>query len=235
MEGINLAPILIPIGALLLGWVIGFFDSNLRTSKKIQAAENKAEAISREARNKIAEADARLLLAPSTASDNPGLLRLKEENGRLSLELDGAQVNPTALSADQKKRLIALLTLVRPWLEGAPASQVTPPPAAPVQTAPRPAAVAQSLFPTPTTPKIEEKAAAPLSIVGQIDAILQLRLINTPLAGQGIHLQESREGGAEVFVGATKYSGIDEVPDGEVKNAIRAAVSEWEMKYTPGL
>jgi hypothetical protein len=28
---------------------------------------------------------------------------------------------------------------------------------------------------------------------------------------------------------------VDEVPDAEVKAAIRGAIKEWEDKYTPGL
>jgi len=28
---------------------------------------------------------------------------------------------------------------------------------------------------------------------------------------------------------------IDDLPDAEVKAAIRAAITEWENKYTPGL
>jgi hypothetical protein len=33
----------------------------------------------------------------------------------------------------------------------------------------------------------------------------------------------------------TRYTSVDEVPDAEVKAAIRAAIAEWENKYTPGL
>jgi hypothetical protein len=36
-------------------------------------------------------------------------------------------------------------------------------------------------------------------------------------------------------VGLTKYNGIDEVPDPQIKAAIRSAITEWENRYTPGL
>jgi hypothetical protein len=38
-----------------------------------------------------------------------------------------------------------------------------------------------------------------------------------------------------VYVGLTRYNGIDEVPDPDIKTAIRAAIAEWENKFTPGL
>lgn len=73
------------------------------------------------------------------------------------------------------------------------------------------------------------------SIVTQIDSVLQSRLAGTSLEDRGIFLAQSPEGGVMVYVGLTKYMGIEDVPDPEVKAAIRAAIAEWENKYTPGL
>ena len=36
------------------------------------------------------------------------------------------------------------------------------------------------------------------------------------------------------MVGLTKYNGVGEVPDPQVQAMIRAAIAEWENKYTPG-
>jgi hypothetical protein len=74
----------------------------------------------------------------------------------------------------------------------------------------------------------------PLSIVEQINSVLQMRMVNTPLAKRDIRLRESYEGGVEVLVGLKKYASVDEVPEEEVRSAIRAAIAEWEKKYTPG-
>jgi hypothetical protein len=229
--------VLIPLGALLIGWVIGFFDSNNRTNKKIQAAENKAEAAVREARDKIAEAEARLALFSQPAPGEPGLLRLSNESGNLALELDGARVD-TPLSPEQRKRLIDLLSLIRPWLEGSAAQAAAARPAAPVQTPPAPVSAVSTILPPqplPVKPEGAKPKMPPLSIVGQIDSILQLRMMNTPLASRDIRLVESHEGGVEVFVGTRKYASVEDVPDEDVKSAIRAAIAEWEKKYTPGL
>jgi hypothetical protein len=36
-------------------------------------------------------------------------------------------------------------------------------------------------------------------------------------------------------VGLDKYPSIDEVPDSVIQGVIRAAIAEWEEKFTPGL
>ena len=233
-EGLNLTPILIPLLALFVGWAIGFFDSNLRTSKKIKQAEDSAKAA----------------MAPSPAANasvgDPGLMRIRNENGHLTLELDGVRMNTSALTAEQRKRLIDMLTAIRPWLEGKPAS---PPPTVPSQPAPvtapqavssapppGPVPAASAARPTPTAKRREEEPEAlPTSIVGQINMVLQARIAHTPLATPGIVLLESPTGGVNVYIGVEKYEGVDAVPNEEVKAAIRAAIAEWETKFTPGL
>ncbi len=91
--------------------------------------------------------------------------------------------------------------------------------------------------PAPVTPPAlaikDDKPAAPLSMVAQIDEILQTKLATTTYAGRGIRLQESPEGGVTVLVGIHKYAGVGEVPDAEIQAIIRLAIAEWEKKYTP--
>jgi hypothetical protein len=47
-------------------------------------------------------------------------------------------------------------------------------------------------------------------------------------------LQESPEGGVIVWVGIDKFQGVEDVPDENIKAAIRAAIAQWENKYTSG-
>ncbi|MBK9209111.1 MAG: hypothetical protein IPL71_12735 [Anaerolineales bacterium] len=47
--------VLYVIIAIVIGWFIGFLDSNLRTAQKIKAAELKAENIIKEAEIKLAQ------------------------------------------------------------------------------------------------------------------------------------------------------------------------------------
>jgi len=240
MEGFTFTPqlglIIGSIVGLSVGWVIGYFDSNNRTAKKIQAAEANAEIAIKDAENKIAEANQQIARASQTsqaAPDDPGLLRVKNNQGRYTLEVDGASISG-ALPSDQKKRLIELLTIIRPYLEGGqppaapqPVAPISPPPVAVIQPTAPPAQ------PAPVAAKEEAPALASNSMVGQIDGILQARMMNTPLAKKGIRLHESSGGGVEVYVGLQKFDAIDDVPDETVKAAIRAAIAEWEKKYTP--
>src|SRR5688500_8153487 len=53
--------------------------------------------------------------------DDSCLLLIQNENGFLTLDVDGTRVDTSSLSADQRKRLIEMLNYIRPWLENKPA------------------------------------------------------------------------------------------------------------------
>lgn len=234
------------IGAIIFVYIFGLFEGRGQ-GKKMRIAEE-----AQEKKEKTPE-PAKPTTPTTIKVDDPGLMRIKNENGFLTLDLDGTRVDTSALSADQRKRLIEMLSLIRPWLEGkpAPAPATTPPPpelkpVAPTQIAPTPQAPLKPITPAPSVNPIsaskpntmakEDRPSAPAtSIVGQIDSVLQMRLAGTPLEERGVFLAQSPDGGVMVYVGLTKYMGVDEVPDAEIKAAIRAAITEWENKYTPGL
>jgi hypothetical protein len=191
--------------------------------------------------------------APVPMVDNSLLKLGLDENNQPRLDLDGQRVDTSQLTPDQRKRLIDLMVTMRPWVDAAGAKPAAPAPshsiaaqtpslskpspdsgtmqappsAAPVPPQPKPTPAAAS-----TTPSKEE--AAPSTMVGQIDAILQKNLASTPLASLGVRLMESQNGGVTVMVGMNQYSGVGDVPDPQVQAAIRAAIAEWEKKYTPG-
>ena len=194
----------------------------------------------------------------SPPSDETPLLNVSmASSGQLRLKLDGEHTDTSALDAEQRKRLIAILTQIRPWLEAPKAS--TPPPTAPQpasppqkspsagtrpaptpQPTPPPASVPSAPTPKPASPRPvedddDDDVVPSMSIVAQIDSILQSRLAGTPLADKGIRLQESIDGGVLVWIGMYKFEGVDAVPDDEIKVALKGAIAEWENKYTPGL
>jgi hypothetical protein len=232
----------IGFAAVIIGFFIGYIDSNLRSAKLIESAEEKANVVRSEAEKKIAEAEAIKSQAPSTV-DDPGSLRLKLKNGTPSLEMDGVLLYVKTVTPDQRKRLLELLSIIRPWLEGgqtaspAPVQTMTPP--QPVATPAPVQAARTTLSSSPTVPlpvtSLSEKEFKALSIINQIDHVFQTRIIGTPYESMGIRIMEGAVGSVEVKIGSNKYPSIDDVPDTDIKKAIRLAVAEWEEKYTPGL
>jgi len=232
MEGFNWS-ILGWVAGLVFVYLFGLFEGRSQGRKRRMSEEEK------EKKEKPAPEPVKM--------DDPGLLRIKNENGVMKLDLDGNRVNSTSLTAGQRKRLIEMLNVMRPWLEGKPAS--VPAPTDPPPPKPKPASnlhqgttLQPAKLPTPSKPvqpspakKNDEPDAPPTSIVGQINSILQKNLHNTPLASRGISLMESPTGSVRVFIGVQRFEMIDDVPDDEIKAAIRAAIAEWEEKYTPGL
>jgi len=227
--------------AVAVGWVIGFFDSNLRTSKKIRAIEENAEMMILDAEKKLAEAKREA--SPFAVQDDPGLLRLRKKDGKYILDLDGTTAGGE-LSLEKRKRLMELITIFRLWLE--PAAGIERAVSQPRSAEPQPYEASQParepVFRAPLQPAAPqgkkpetEKNLASFSIVQQIDAILQESLENTPLAKRGVRLQESSQGGVEVYIGLQKFETVEDVPDLEIKSVIRSAIAEWEKKYTPGM
>lgn len=64
----------------------------------------------------------------------------------------------------------------------------------------------------------------------QVNLILQSHLMNTSLAGHAIRLQSLPEGKLSIKVGASQYSSVDEVPEEEIRLAIRSAIADWESR-----
>jgi hypothetical protein len=236
------------IGLMFFGYFFGLFEGRGQGYKRRQ--EEEAE---KKETEPVAEEPAPA--APVVPPDETPILDVSQDmNGGLRLALDGQRTDPSTLSTDQRKRLIEVLTLMRPWLESskpAKSSPGTPPPAQPKPAStprdarpltdtpspeppPTPAAAPR---PVPSSPSVGDEnvpAASASSIVAQIDSILQARIAGTPLGEKGIRLQESPEGGVIVWVGIDKFQGVEEVPDEGIKAAIKAAIAQWESKYTPG-
>ena len=230
------------IGAMFFGYFFGLFEGRGQGYKRRQ----EEEAEKKETEPAVEELPP---ASPAVPPDETPVLDVsKDNNGQFRLTLDGQRTDPSTLSTDQRKRLIEVLTLIRPWLEsskparspqGAPlparpkpaqSSQMTP---SPKEVHPAPSAAPRSVAPPPVGDD-KAPAASANSIVAQIDSILQAHIAGTPLVERGIRLQESPEGGVLVWVGIDKFHGVDDVPDEQIKAAIRAAIAQWESKYTPG-
>ncbi len=216
-------PLVVGLAALLIGWVIGFFDSNLRTARKIREAEARAQFEVEQANKLIEEA--------SLGGGKESLMRLwRDPAQKLNLDLDGRSADPKALTPEQHRRLMELLNLMRPWLQGSDelVQKPAPPPVKPEPERPiMNPTVAEVVASEKASPKIKAPTQ-PGSIIQQIDAILQKKLAGTHLEKRSIRLQESLEGTLWIYVGLKRYEGIDAVPEEEIKTVIRQAVAEWD-------
>src|SRR5215211_561216 len=206
--------ILVWIAALIFVYIFGLFEGRGQGYKKRKTEEAGQPKDQPEAKTVTVKVD------------DPGLLRIKNENGYITLDLDGARVDTTALTSDQRKRLIEMLNLMRPWLEGRQVAAPSTPPPAPVAPQPRPTPMTSApppptVTPQPIAPRVntiakEDRPIPPAgSIVSQIDSILQSRIVGTPLEERGEFFAQSPEGGVMVYVGLTKYMGVEYVPDDE--------------------
>ncbi len=229
----------IGLAAMFFGYFFGLFEGRGQGYKKRKQEEPSDPSL-------------RSVTPPPPPPDNSVLKLSLDANQRPGLDMDGKRIDTSEMLPEQRRRLIDLMVLMRPWIDAgpvqkaptaapAPAPRAAPAaaPASAPQAAPRLATSlpAMPLAPAPASSAAapsEPPSSAPTSLIGQIDAILQTKLVGTPLATRGVRLVESANGGATVVVGLSRYAEVGDVPDLDVQALIRAAIAEWENKYTPG-
>jgi hypothetical protein len=230
--------VILIIVAAVAGYFIGIFDSRLT-----QAAQKKLEEHSKAAEETPKDQE--------VAGEHTVLKVTVDPAIKWHLELDGARLeDPNAINAEQRQRLVNVIVQMRPWIDGkpAPAAVFTPAQPAPESSYPKPltaTAAAQIPVPPPTQPKVDalrglrsllkNEIKTPdqiksVSLVSMIDEVLQAKLSGTSFAGKGIRLEEGSLGEVVVFVGASRYPGVDAVPDADIQGLIKSAITDWEKK-----
>lgn len=76
--------------------------------------------------------------------------------------------------------------------------------------------------------KPEKKEIKMLSVIEEIDNILQEKLESSPLNERGIQLLENQQKEIRIWVGLQSYDAVDDVPDPEIRALILESVEEWE-------
>jgi hypothetical protein len=182
--------------------------------------------------------------SPSQEMVEAGRIWRNIRSGDFYPELDGKVFrSPSEMTNDQQARFIRLLQVLQSWVKppaGKPAAVESPllGEAVGVSIEGDESMVEEKkisynpikAFTDVIGVEVNKPASTQKSIVAQVDEILQEKLENTPLAKRGISMRDSPDGGLLVWVGLQQYSGIDDVPDLEIRQILRESVEEWERR-----
>ena len=103
----------IAIAAMFFGYFFGLFEGRGQGYKKRQ----KEEAGDKKSAPQV-EAEPLPPASPPAPSDEISVLDVSmAPDGELRLKVDGQRLDTSALGAEQRKRLIGIMTRMRPWLE----------------------------------------------------------------------------------------------------------------------
>jgi hypothetical protein len=223
--------------SLTIGYVVGWLIATLRTDKQVEKAEDQPVA-----KDTILP-DHRLLLRTWRNTKNSSLM----------IELAGRMLaGPEMLKLEERRELVELLREISRWLgvpeEAFPVPRSTTVESTGVQSSGgcaspsvgsekkeveslRPSliggvttVIADGLSPQQQSTLRE----APLSIVQQIDEIFQQKLADSPYKGERAYITEDSRKGVIVWVGNSMYEGVGAMPEGDMKNLLRASVQDWE-------
>ncbi len=223
------------IGLWIAIWLVGYVLGLLEAAIKNRGKENKAKP----APTTEIGLDEKLPHPSPDVTETAALAVYERISGALKLKIDGETVEyKSDIDSKKRARLLKLVIALRPWLEK-PAEAKKP--IAP--TASARAKVTPTPPPTPAPPpptlefdvdaKAEEITQSKLSMVEQIDRILQKKLEGTPLEKRGIQLRTAISGGLLINIGLDEYEWIDDIPDQTIQKIIRESIAEWEESATP--
>ena len=97
-----------------------------------------------------------------------------------------------------------------------------------IKPAPKPVAMDSIPEPTLKPDNEEETEIKMLSVVDEVNDILQRKLHGSAMAGKGIHLMENHNKEIRFWVGLESYNDVSDIPDPEIQALINTAVKEWE-------
>ena len=209
----NILLIFIVIFALAIGFFLGMFLLSLdtpltkRLTKKNQAQEIDqfpVEKGSPESPKKVGK-----IHQPSP--DSRLILQVWKEEGKPPVyDLDGTYIDKEDLPRE-------ILNVISINDEEPMGPEIQTPPV----TEEVPLKTSAEEDPTETEVKI-------LSVIDEVNDILQKKLAGSPLAGKGIHLMENHNKEIRFWVGLNSFDDVEEIPELEIRQIIDAAVKEWE-------
>ncbi len=200
MDGMTLILMLVALG---IGLLIGLLINSLRESASVEPFLE------------TSEHSEPLPDIPSPASppqrglEQAGII-WRDKKSKLFLEIDGELMSAADLFSGGATRSLE-------------------------ESAPAPRDSASVLPPTPIdiqSPPVreEEQLGGALSIVEQVDDILQELVADSPLSEKDVHLMDDPQKGMIMWVGSNSYESIEEMDDPDLRMLIRGAVAEWEAR-----
>ena len=211
--------IFIVIFALAIGFFLGLFLVSLDAPflRKLFQKNGKEEVDgsteSVEAVSTVPEQQER----PEVKKPTPGselVLQVWKEAGKAPVyETDGNYLEKEALPEE----ILNIITIHQEAPKQAPA-------------APQPPEEGITEEPVQEIEEEEEGEIQMLSVVDEVNDILQRKLHGSPLAGKGIHLMENHKQEIRFWVGLESFDDVEDIPDPEIRKFIDDAVREWEEK-----
>jgi hypothetical protein len=209
--------IFIAIFALAIGFFLGLFLISLDAPflKKLfpkEEPEESTESVDPESTTPAEEGPPAI---PKPTPDSELILRVWKEEGKPPVyEVDGDYLEKEALPQE----ILNYLTVPEEIVEE---PEPVPPPE--VEEEPVPETVLE-------IDEDDEDDVKMLSVVDEVNDILQRKLHGSPMAGKGIHLMENHNKEIRFWVGLESYNDVSEIPDPDVRKLINDAVKEWEQK-----
>jgi hypothetical protein len=214
----NILLIFIVIFALAIGFFLGLFLLSLNTPLTRKLTRKEEPGSDAEGSADPGEG------APSASAQAPPL-RKPSPDAKLIMQIWKSEGKPPIYDLDgeylEKEQLPReILNVIT--IQDADSPQPKPEKAPPVpEKAPAVEAV-----------EIEEEDSGEeikmLSVIDEVNDILQKKLVGSPLAGKGIHLMENYNKEIRFWVGLNSYNDVEEIPDPEIRQIINDSVREWE-------
>jgi len=213
----NIILIFIVIFSLAIGFFLGLFLLSLdipltrKFSKRGSQQSEEVEGVAETGGSSSSRENLPQIRKPSPGSKL--VLQVWKEEGKPPVY----EFNGTYLEKEKLPR--ELLNLIS--IQEAPPPKLEP--AQPLQVEEK-----QPADESPLSVEDDEPEMKILSVIEEVNSILQKKLIGSPLAGKGIHMMENHNKEIRFWVGLNSYDDVDEIPDADVRQIIDESVKEWE-------
>lgn len=211
--------IFIAIFSLAIGFFLGLFLISVDAPflKKLSQKEEPEETDENGEPQLTPTAEEKGAIVNKPSPNSELMLKVWKEEGKAPVyEVDGNYLEKEALP----KEILNVIT-VHQELPQEPTPVLAPVPT-PSEEEPTPDVIQE-------TEDSDDGEIKMLSVIEEVNEILQRKLHGSSLAGKGIHLMENHNKEIRFWVGLESYDDVEDIPDPEIRKLIDEAVKEWEQ------